>query len=116
MRIHAIAAATLAVLTLAACSHERPGYTVSHRAQQNGSGSADLILEGASTEQARDAIHDYAGRIHGAHLYYLKVMDHQDAPRYVCRARWYQDAQAYATYSGHTEQPDTWPYLAITCP
>jgi hypothetical protein len=115
MRIRAIAAA-IAALTLASCTQQTDGYTVSRRTQQDGTGSVDLVLADATKGEARDAIREYAADLEGAELYYLKVVTAEDADRYVCRARWYRDATAYDAHSDRTEQPTSWPHLAINCP
>jgi len=123
MRIRAtITLAAAALLTLAGCaSHttQRPAAhaAAGHTATQPSTGSKDLIIPGATATQARSAIRDYARTIHGPALYYIKVMRSADAKHYVCRARWYADADAYRAYSGSTEAwPDAWPHLAINCP
>jgi len=117
MRIKVITASLgIAALALTGCAGQAQGYTVAHRTEQNGTGSVDLILPDATTEQARDAIRDHADGIQGPELYYLKVVHTEDASRYVCRARWYRDATSYDAHSNHTTKPDAWPHLAITCP
>jgi hypothetical protein len=117
MRARATTMLSLAVLAaLTSCAGQEDGYTVAHRTQRNGSGSADLVLPDADKDRARAAIRDYAAGIEGAELYYVKVVQGEDAGRYVCRARWYRDPAAYAAHSGHTQRPTSWPYLAITCP
>jgi hypothetical protein len=117
MRIRTTAAAIAALTALTACSTDQDvDYTVANRAQRNGAGSADLILPHATAGQARDAITDYAASIHGADLYYLKVMTAEDATRYVCRARWYKDAASFQTHTTGQTKPSNWPHLAVTCP
>jgi hypothetical protein len=117
MRIHVTAAAIAALATLTACSTSQAAdYTVANRAQQGGTGSADLILPHADQGQARTAIRDYAGSIHGVDLYYLKVMRSTDATRYVCRARWYRDAQSFQAHAAGQAVPSIWPHLAVNCP
>ncbi|MGW3627296.1 hypothetical protein [Streptomyces sp. NPDC000880] len=111
--------ALLALLLATACSTtSSPAYTVANETRAETSGSADLILPGATEGQARAAIRDYAASLNGPHLqlYYLKVMRTEDASTYVCRARWYSDEHAYAGHSDRTEQPTSWPHLAVTCP
>jgi hypothetical protein len=123
MRIHATAAlAAGALLTLAGCANQTahrpaPHAASSHTATPRGTGSKDLVIPGATAAQARTAIRDYARTIHGAELYYIKVQHSSHATRYVCRARWYVDADSYRTHSGMNEPwPDSWPHLAINCP
>lgn len=122
MRIH-VAAAAIAALTLTGCGAVQPdtSATTTHAAQAQAGhprvGSADLIRPGATKAQAQDAIRDHASKIDGYELYYLKVMHSTDAQRYVCRARWYADPDAYLAHSGNTEAwPDRWPHLAVNCP
>lgn len=125
MRRTHMAITTLALLALAACDPTDnsadnrgtgPGYTIRNKTERTSIGSADLIMPSATKGKARAAIRDYAGRIDGQELYYLKVMRREGAPRYVCRARWYKDAKSYAAYSDHAEQPHAWPHLAMNCP
>ena len=121
MRIRAItlAAALLALTGCASHTVHRPAphSAAGHTATQPSTGSKDLVIPGATVAQARSAIRDYARTIHGPALYYIKVTRSSDAERYICRARWYADANAYRTYSGNTEAwPDAWPHLAINCP
>lgn len=117
MRIRTMTVTTAALATLTACSSSQPAdYTVSHRAQQNSTGSADLILPDADQERARDALRDYAQDIDGADLYYLKVMRTKDATRYVCRARWYRDATSFQAHTNGQTTPSSWPHLTINCP
>ncbi|WP_399559566.1 hypothetical protein OIA45_48995 (plasmid) [Streptomyces chartreusis] len=112
-----IVTAVVAASVVAGCSSgPGDGYTVAHRAQGNGSGSADLVMPDAGQGQAREALRDYAGTISGVELYYLKVVRSEGADRYVCRARWYRHAASYAAHSDHAAQPDVWPHLDITCP
>lgn len=123
---HATAAtlAAAALLTLAGCAEQTPGstaarepYVTVHETASGGTGSADLIVPGATKEQARAAIVDHARGIRGVELYYIKVQRSADATRYVCRARWYADPDSYRAHSGSTEAwPDSWPHLAINCP
>ncbi|MEU0809526.1 hypothetical protein [Streptomyces sp. NPDC005970] len=126
MRRTHTAVTTLVLLALAACGPTddsadkgtRTGYTVRNKTERTRIGSADLILTGdtKTQTQARHAIKDYAHRIDGQDMYFLKAMTTEDAPRYICRARWYKDAKSYAAYSDHAEQPSTWPHLAMNCP
>ena len=123
MRIRAtITLGTAALLALTGCaSHtaHTPAAppTAGHTAAvQSSTGSKDLIIPDATASQARIAIRDYARTIHGPALYYIKVMRSPDAKRYVCRARWYADANAYRAYSGTEAWPDSWPHLAVNCP
>lgn len=115
MRIRATAV-LLAAVALTSCSEQAATYTVSRHAEANGTGSADLVLPDATKAKAREAIREYAAGIKGAELYYLKVVTTKDAARYICRARWYRDTEAYDAHSDHATKPDTWPHLAITCP
>lgn len=112
--------ALLALLLTTACStsaaEDATDYTVANETRTDTAGSADLILPGANEDQARTAIRDHAAGLDGLQLYYLKVMRTEDASTYVCRARWYSDEHAYAGHSDHTEQPTTWPHLAVNCP
>ncbi|SDM46744.1 hypothetical protein SAMN04487981_101616 [Streptomyces sp. cf386] len=125
MRTHTTTAlAAGALLALTSCADQTPGSaavreaSVTARETADGStGSADLIIPGATKEQARAAIRDHARGIRGAELYYIKVQHSEAASRYVCRARWYADPDAYRAHSGSTEAwPDSWPHLAINCP
>ncbi|WP_399559433.1 hypothetical protein [Streptomyces chartreusis] len=112
-----IVTAVVAAVALAGCSGgPGDGYTVAHRAQGNGSGSADLVMPGAGQAQARQALRDYAGTISGVELYYLKVVRSEGAGRYVCRARWYRDAAAFRAHTVGESMPGRWPHLAIHCP
>ena len=122
MRIR-ITAAAIAALTLTSCGtgqHDAGTTTTRTPQTQTGDpriGHADLILPGATKAQAQDAIRDRAKTLTGYELYYLKVMHSSDATRYVCRARWYADPDAYRTHSRTQDAwPDTWPHLAINCP
>lgn len=120
----AVTLAAAALLTLTGCAGQAPGSTaasqspVTVRETTTGStGSADLVIPGATKGQARTAIRNHARGIQGAELYYIKVMRSETASRYVCRARWYADPDAYRTRSGSTEAwPDAWPHIAINCP
>jgi len=122
MRIHAtitLAAALLALTGCAANTEHRPATrpTADHTATPSSTSSKDLVIPGATVAQARTAIRDYARTIHGADLYYIKVQHSRDAQRYVCRGRWYADADSYRANSGTTTPwPDSWPHLAINCP
>ncbi|NUP16617.1 MAG: hypothetical protein HOZ81_11010 [Streptomyces sp.] len=124
MRHATTALAATALLTLTSCADQTPGSTPTHKPSitvhitANGTtGSADLIIPGATKEQARTAIRDHARSIHDAELYYIKVQRSQTASHYVCRARWYADPDSYRAHSGNTEAvPDSWPHLAINCP
>lgn len=121
MRIR-ITAAAIAALTLTSCGtaqHEpEKGYSsVSTPGGDQRIGHTDLILPGATKQDAQDAIRDHAKTLTGYELYYLKVTHSRDATRYVCRARWYADPNAYRTHSGTQDAwPDAWPHLAINCP
>ncbi|WP_406199246.1 hypothetical protein OG331_23020 [Streptomyces sp. NBC_01017] len=121
MRIH-VAAAAIAALTLTGCGAVQPIASVGQSPTQPQVdaprvGSADLIRPGVTKAEAQDAIRDHAAGLNGYELYYLKVMRSTDAHRYVCRARWYADPDAYLTHSGNTEAwPDSWPHVAINCP
>lgn len=122
MRI-CITAAAIAALTLTSCGtgqHDADTTTTRTTQTQTGHpriGHADLILPGATKAQAQDAIRDRAETLAGYELYYLKVMHSSDATRYVCRARWYADPDAYRTHSRTQDAwPDAWPHLAINCP
>lgn len=121
MRIR-IAAAAIAALTLTSCGTSQPtanrvdSDTVA-KASQPRIGHADLILPGATKQDAQDAIRDRALTLTGYELYYLKVTHSRDATRYVCRARWYAGPDAYRTHSRTQDAwPDAWPHLAINCP
>lgn len=128
MRRTHTAITTLVLLALAACGptddsadkSTGTGYTVRNKTEHTHTGSADLILtsDTKTQTQARHAIKDYAHHIdsHSQDMYFLKAMRRENAPRYICRARWYKDAKSYAAYSDHTEQPDAWPHLAMNCP
>lgn len=122
MRIRAtitLAAALLALTGCASHTDQRPAphAAASHTATPRGTGSKDLVIPGATAAQARTAIREYARSIRGAELYYIKVQQRADAARYVCRARWYADADSYRANSGGVEPwPDSWPHLAINCP
>ena len=112
-----IVAAVAAAVVLAGCSGGPEGeYTVAHRAQGNGSGSADLVMPDAGQGQAREALRDYAGTVSGVQLYYLKVVRSEGGPGYVCRARWYKDAAAFRAHTVGESMPGRWPHLAIRCP
>lgn len=100
----------------------QPAYTVAAEASSVATdrhrpvASADLLQPDATPATARAAIADYADRIPaGTALMYIKVQHAPDSARYVCRARWYADAEAFALY-GQGRQPDTWPALATNCP
>lgn len=125
MRPRAITLAA-ACLPIAACTaaaaSPRPAYTVLSEASsvsaqhQRPAGSADLLMPDATPQTAQAAIKDYTARIRpGTALMYVRVLKAADAPRYVCRARWYADAQAFTEY-GRGPAPDTWPALDTTCP
>ncbi|MFD5848308.1 hypothetical protein [Streptomyces chartreusis] len=109
-------AVLLGVVLLGACTAPEHGYTVTRRAQANGTGSVDLVLPGATRAQARQAIRDYAASIDGAELFYVKVVDGEGGGRYVCRGRWYRDAASYAEHGEGTGQPSSWPHLSVSCP
>lgn len=120
---HRITAAAIAALTLTSCStgQHDTSTTATRTTQPTAShprfGSTDLILPGATKQDAKDAIRDRAKTLAGYELYYLKVMTAEDATRYVCRARWYADPDAYRAHSGTPDAlPDAWPHLAINCP
>lgn len=121
MRIRIIAAA-IAALTLTGCGAVQHGTSVGQSTTQTQAGQprighTDLILPGATKQDAQDAIRDRAKTLDGYELYYLKVTHSRDATRYVCRARWYADPDAYRTHSRTQDAwPDTWPHLAINCP
>ncbi|NEB00610.1 hypothetical protein [Streptomyces sp. SID13726] len=120
-----ITASGLALLALTSCASQTTSETADHRpptaatsaATTGTTGSVDLIIPGATTAQAQAAIRAYARNIRGPELYYLKVQHSRDATRYVCRARWYADADSYRAHAGPgTTAPGTWPYLALNCP
>jgi hypothetical protein len=126
---HATAAtlAAAALLTLTSCAAQTTQATTAREphitaretvtSATSTQASTDLIMPGATTAQAGAAIRDYARRIHGPELYYIKVMHSRDATRYVCRARWYADPDAYRTHARTQDAwPDAWPHLAINCP
>lgn len=102
-------------LAVSGCSSDRM-YTVAHQAQYNGTGSVDLILPDATRDEARSAIRDYARGIDGPGLYYLKVLRAESDQRYVCRARWYRDAAAFAAHTVDQAAPSQWPHITIVCP
>ena len=122
MRIRATITLAAALLALTGCASHTihkpaPHAAASRTATPPGTGSKDLFIPGATAAQARAAIREYARTIHGADLYYIKVQHSPDAERYVCRARWYADADSYRANSGTTTPwPDSWPHLAINCP
>jgi hypothetical protein len=117
MRIRTTASVITALAALTACTADQPtAYTVANRAQHNRAGSADLILTGATEQQARDALTQYAATIDGVDLYYLKVMPAKDATTYVCRARWYRNADAYQANTTDQTTPSSWPHLTVNCP
>ncbi|MCZ4605361.1 hypothetical protein O3S80_16720 [Streptomyces sp. Lzd4kr] len=122
MRIR-ITAAAIAALALTSCgTGQHDASTTSTRttpapADQPRIGHADLVLPGNTKQDAQDAIRDRAETLTGYELYYLKVTHSRDAARYVCRARWYADPDAYRTHARTQDPwPDTWPHLAINCP
>lgn len=122
MRIR-IAAAAIAALTLTSCGTGQPDAdtmaTLTPQAQADHPrvGHTDLTLPGATKAQAQAAIRAHADTLAGYELYYIKVTHSPDAARYVCRARWYADPDAYRAHSGTQDAwPDTWPHLAINCP
>jgi Spy/CpxP family protein refolding chaperone len=123
MRTRHAAIAAAALLALSACATDikaSPSDSAPAPATQASHprfGSADLIRPGATKTQAQDAIREQAKTLTGYELYYLKVMHSADATRYVCRARWYADPDAYRAHSGSQDAwPDAWPHLAINCP
>lgn len=118
-----LTAAAIAALALTSCGTNQPdaSTTATRTTQpQDGHphvGHTDLILPGATKQDAQDAIRERAETLTGYELYYLKVMHSRDTTRYVCRARWYADPDAYMTHSGTQDAwPDAWPHLAINCP
>jgi hypothetical protein len=121
LRTLALAAAWLPLAACTTAAAHTPAYAVlseasSIQADHTRAGSADLLMLGATHADARAAISDYTARIRpGAALMYVKVIHTPGASRYVCRARWYANAQAFTRY-GHGPQPGTWPALDITCP
>ncbi len=121
MRIR-ITAVAIAALALTSCGTNQPNApvvqnTIQPEAGQPRTGHADLILPGATKQQAQDAIRDQAETLTGYELYHLKVIHSRDATRYVCRARWYADSDAYRTHSRTQDAwPASWPHLAINCP
>ncbi|MFF1321451.1 hypothetical protein ACFVZZ_18795 [Streptomyces chartreusis] len=122
MRIR-ITAAAIAALTLTGCgaSQQDAGTTAPRTTQPPTDrpriGHTDLVLPGATKQDAQDAIRNRARTLDGYELYYLKVTHSRDAARYVCRARWYADPDAYRTHARTQDAwPDAWPHLAINCP
>lgn len=122
MRIRTLAAAAAVALPLTASAAPGtnaappPAYTVTNHAQNAVTGTADLVMPDATPSTARAAIEDFAAGLDGGQeLYYVKVVHSTDAARYVCRARWYADARAFADY-GRGPRPDAWPALDTNCP
>ena len=122
MRIR-LTAAAIAALALASCATgQHDAGTATTRTTPAPTdrpriGHTDLVLPGATKQDAQDAIRDQARTLDGYELYYLKVTHSRDAQRYVCRARWYANPEAYLAHSGNTEAwPDSWPHLAVNCP
>ncbi|MFJ9748885.1 hypothetical protein [Streptomyces chartreusis] len=122
MRIR-LTAAAIAALTLTSCgTGQHDAGTTSSRttpapADRPRIGHTDLVIPGATKQDAQDAIRDRARTLDGYELYYIKVTHSRDAARYVCRARWYADPDAYRTHARTQDAwPDAWPHLAINCP
>ncbi|GAA2108787.1 hypothetical protein [Streptomyces synnematoformans] len=122
MKIRTLAAAAAVALPLTASAAPGtnaappPVYTVTNHAQDAVTGTADLVMPDATPRTAQAAIEDFAaGLDDGQELYYVKVVRSTDASRYVCRARWYADARAFADY-GRANKPDAWPALETNCP
>lgn len=122
MRIR-LTAAAIAALTLTSCgtSQQDAGTTATRTTEVQADhpriGHTDLVIPGATKQDAQDAIRDQARTLDGYELYYLKVTHSRDATRYVCRARWYADPDAYRTHARTQDAwPDAWPHLAINCP
>lgn len=121
MRLRTTAAA-IAALTLTSCgtAQQDAGTTATRTTEpQPGHpriGHTDLILPGATKQDAQDAIRDQAKTLTGYELYYLKVMHSRDAERYVCRARWYKNATAFQAHTIGQTTPSSWPHLAVNCP
>ena len=122
MRIR-LTAAAIAALTLTSCgtSQQDAGTTATRTTEVQADhpriGHTDLVIPGATKQDAQDAIGDRARTLDGYELYYLKVTHSRDATRYVCRARWYADPDAYRTHARTQDAwPDAWPHLAINCP
>lgn len=94
-----------------------PAYTVANKDEKTKIGSVDLIIPGATVDQAKAAIADYAKTIGDTFLNYGITVVRSDADKvYVCMGEWVKDEQAAEIYTGGRITSDTWPALDINCP
>lgn len=134
MRTRITTAGILAALalTLTACSSsgdkadakpkeakvDVPAYTEANKREKTNIGSVDLVVPGATVDQAKAAIDDYATkRIGDRFLNYGITVVRSDADKtYVCRGEWVKDERASELYTGGRIKGDTWPAITYNCP
>jgi hypothetical protein len=122
--------AALLAATLTACSSNPapPAYTVTNQGERqldHGlAGHVELLLPGATVDQAQDAIRDYAQHLDGpATMYGIAVIRDTDSTRpglpaitYVCMGHWVKNKQASEDWSDGSITSDTWPAIGMNCP
>ncbi|MFB7226072.1 hypothetical protein [Streptomyces sp. NPDC056227] len=120
-----ITAALLATLTACGSSDTEgknvdtpkpPPYTVANKNEKTKTGSVDLVIPGATVDQAKAAIQDYAKSIDGPLNYSITVVRDDADKTYVCMGEWAKDENASKIYTGGRIKGDTWPAILMNCP